>query len=152
MFTFSSIRLSEKFLSFYEEIIDAQHFLFYIILSNYVRSILFCWDKHRDISQPWFHVCMVVHCCKKHVCERKRLSGQPNMSVIKKFLKFKEIIKIFVDAFELPFKFYVTVFLKKLGIKFYIFAHFILIASNFCSHMKVLLNNIIFNITIFGSN
>ena len=88
----ATIRLSEKFLSFYEEIIDAQHFLFYIILSNYVRSILFCWDKHRDISQPWFHVCMVVHCCKKHVCERKRLSGQPNMSVIKKFLKFKEII------------------------------------------------------------
>ena len=31
----SCIRLSEKFLSFYEEIIDAQCFLFYIILSNY---------------------------------------------------------------------------------------------------------------------
>ena len=50
------IRLSEKFLSFYEEVIDAQHFLFYIIFSNYVRSILYCWDKHRDISQTWFHV------------------------------------------------------------------------------------------------
>ena len=37
-----NIRLFEKFLSFYEEIIDAQCFLFYIILSNYVRSILFC--------------------------------------------------------------------------------------------------------------
>ena len=35
------IRLSEKFLSFYEEIIDAL-LLFYIILSNYVRFILFC--------------------------------------------------------------------------------------------------------------
>ena len=53
----SSIRLSEKFLSFYEEIIDAQCILFYIILPNYVQSILFCWDKHRDISQTWFHVC-----------------------------------------------------------------------------------------------
>ena len=29
------IRLSEKFLSFYEEIIDAQRLLFYSILSNY---------------------------------------------------------------------------------------------------------------------
>lgn len=28
------IRLSEKFLSFYEETIDAQHFFFYIILLN----------------------------------------------------------------------------------------------------------------------
>ena len=36
------IRLFEKFLSFYGEIIETQHFLFYIILSNYVRSILFC--------------------------------------------------------------------------------------------------------------
>ena len=57
---------SEKFLSFYEEIIDAQRFLFYIILSNYLRSIFFCWDKHRDISRTWFHVCMNVHCCKRH--------------------------------------------------------------------------------------
>ena len=40
------IRLSEKFLSFHEEIIDAQGSLFYIILSNYVRSILFYRDKH----------------------------------------------------------------------------------------------------------
>ena len=73
-----SIRLSEKFLSFYEEITNAQGFLFYIILSNYVRSILFCRDKHRDISQTWFHVCTKVDCCRKHVCERKILSGQPN--------------------------------------------------------------------------
>ena len=72
------IRLSEKFLSFYGKIIDARCLLFYIILSNYIRSILFCWDKHHDISQTWFHVCMKVHCFKKHVCERKTLSGQPN--------------------------------------------------------------------------
>ena len=54
------ISLSEKFLSFYEQIIDAQRCLFYIILSKYVRFILFCWDKHRDISHTWFHVCTVV--------------------------------------------------------------------------------------------
>ena len=30
------IRSSEKFLSFYKETMDAQHFSFYIILSNYV--------------------------------------------------------------------------------------------------------------------
>ena len=35
-------RLSEKFLSSYEEIIDAQRLLFYIILSNFVGSVLFC--------------------------------------------------------------------------------------------------------------
>ena len=45
------IRLSEKFLLFYEGIIDVQRLLFYIILSNYVRFILFFWDKHRDISR-----------------------------------------------------------------------------------------------------
>ena len=33
-----NIRLSEKFLSFYKEIIDAQCFLFYISLLNYVRT------------------------------------------------------------------------------------------------------------------
>ena len=65
-------RLSEKLLSFYEEIIDAQRILVYIILSNYLRSILCCWDKHRDISQT-FHVCMMVHCCKSTT-----RSGQPN--------------------------------------------------------------------------
>ena len=34
-----TIRLSQKFLSFCNKIIDAQHFLFYIILLNYVWSI-----------------------------------------------------------------------------------------------------------------
>ena len=33
-----SIRLSEKFLSFYKKIIEAQCFLFYISLSNYART------------------------------------------------------------------------------------------------------------------
>ena len=32
------IRLSERFLSFYKEIIDAQCFLFYISLLNYART------------------------------------------------------------------------------------------------------------------
>ena len=80
------IRLSEKFLSFYEELIDAQRFLFYIILSNYVRPILLCWDKHRDISQTWFHVCVKVHCCKEYVSERKTLFGQANI-IAKYFYK-----------------------------------------------------------------
>ena len=71
-----------EFISFYAEIMDAQRFMFYIILSNYVRSILFCWDKHRDISQTWFHIFTKVHCCKKHVCERRTLSGQPNMPML----------------------------------------------------------------------
>ena len=39
-----NIRLSEKFLSFYKEIMDAQYFPFYIILSNYI-SILFYQNK-----------------------------------------------------------------------------------------------------------
>ena len=50
-----NIRSFEKFRSFYTEIMDAQHFSFYIILSNYVWSILFCQNR--------FHVvwrCIVV--------------------------------------------------------------------------------------------
>ena len=82
-FWYWNIRLSEKFLSFYKEIIDAQRFSFYIILSNYIRSILLCWDKHRDISLTWFHVCMKVHCWKRHVCERKTLFGQSNISLVR---------------------------------------------------------------------
>ena len=34
-----------------------------------------------EINTATFHVCMKVHCCKKHVCERKTLSGQPNTFV-----------------------------------------------------------------------
>ena len=40
---FLYIKSSEKFLSFYKEIMDAQHFPFYIILSNYHDS--FCFIK-----------------------------------------------------------------------------------------------------------
>ena len=54
-----NMRLSEKFLSFYEEIIDAQRLLFYIILSNYVRSILFCRDKRR-LGFTFVRRCIVV--------------------------------------------------------------------------------------------
>ena len=36
LYTYVYIRLFEKFLSFYKEIMNAQHFSFYIILSNYV--------------------------------------------------------------------------------------------------------------------
>ena len=41
-----NIRLSQKFLSLYKEIVDAQHFLFYIIPLNYCSIlILFYWNK-----------------------------------------------------------------------------------------------------------
>ena len=36
VYLYNGIRLSEKFLSFYKEIIDVQHFPFYIILLNYI--------------------------------------------------------------------------------------------------------------------
>ena len=52
-------RSSKKFLSFYKEIMDAQHFLSYIILSNYVWSILFYQNKDHNIWQIRFHVCIV---------------------------------------------------------------------------------------------
>ena len=99
---FDTIRLFEKFLSFYDEIIDTQRFFFYIIffiiilyyyyyffilfiiicficilfyfilfMSNYVRSILFCWDKHRDILQIWLHVCIKMRYCKKTRLRKK---------------------------------------------------------------------------------
>ena len=79
-----SIRSSEKFLSFYEEIIDAQRFSFYIILTNYVRIILLCWDKHRDISQTWFLVCVKVQYCKKHVCLNIVRCKKPNTLILKR--------------------------------------------------------------------
>ena len=74
------IRSSEKFLSFYKEIMDAQHFPFYIILSNYVRSILFYQDKDHNVRQIRFHVCTKMRRCKRRVCKRKTLFGQPNIS------------------------------------------------------------------------
>ena len=59
------------FLSFYKEIMDA-HFQFYIILSNYVWSILFYQIEDHNVRQIGFHVCVKMR------CKRKKLSGQPN--------------------------------------------------------------------------
>lgn len=51
-----SIRLFEKILSFYKEVIDEQHILFYVILLNYVRCILFRQDDVplNNIKQKMF--------------------------------------------------------------------------------------------------
>ena len=43
------IKSSGKFLSFYEKIMDAQYFPFYIILSSYVWSILFYRNKDHNV-------------------------------------------------------------------------------------------------------
>ena len=75
------IRSSEKFLSFYKEIIKTQYFPFYIVLSNYVWSILFSQTKDRNIRQIRFRVCTKIRRCKTRVCNRKILSGQPNTFV-----------------------------------------------------------------------
>ena len=53
-------------------------FPFYIILSNYVRSILFYKNKDYNVRQIRFHVCIKVRRCKRRVCKRKTLFGQPN--------------------------------------------------------------------------
>ena len=72
-----NIRSSEKFLSFYKEIMDAQYFPFYIILSNYVWSILFHQNKDHNVRQIRFHVC-IKHRCERRVSKRKTLFGQPD--------------------------------------------------------------------------
>ena len=74
-----NVRSSEKFLSFYKEVMDAQHFSFYIMLSNYVRSIFLYQDKDRNVWQIRFHVCIKMHRCKRRVRKRKTLFGQPNI-------------------------------------------------------------------------
>ena len=61
---------------------DAQYFPFYIILSNYVWSILFYRNEHHNVRQIRFHVCIKIHRCKKRVCRRKTIFGQPNISYI----------------------------------------------------------------------
>ena len=70
------VRSSEKF---YKEIMGAQHFSFYIVLSNYVWSILFCRNKDHNVRQIRFRVCIKVRRCKRFVCKGKTLSGQPNI-------------------------------------------------------------------------
>ena len=72
-------RSSGKLLSFYKEIMAAQHFPFYIILSNYVWSTLFYQNKDHNVRQIKFHVCIKMHRCKRRVCKRKTLYGQPNV-------------------------------------------------------------------------
>ena len=57
---------------------DAQHFSFYITLSNYVWSILFNQNKYHNVRQIRFHVCIKMHRCKRWVCKRKTLFGQAN--------------------------------------------------------------------------
>ena len=59
---------SEKFLSFYKGIMDAQYFPSYIILSNYVWSILFYQNKDHNVRRIRFHVCIKMHRCKRRVC------------------------------------------------------------------------------------
>ena len=83
-----NIRSSEKFLSFYKGIIDAQHCSFYIILTKYVWFILFYQDKDHNVRQIRFHVCIKMRCCKRRVCKRKTLFGQPNIKVQIVFLAF----------------------------------------------------------------
>ena len=73
-----NITSSEKFLSFYKEIMDTQYFPFYIILSNYVWSISFYQDKDRNVRQIMFYVCIKMRRCKRRVCKGKTLFEQLN--------------------------------------------------------------------------
>lgn len=61
------LRCIRLFLSVYKKIIDAHNRLFYIILLNYVWSILFHWDKNRNVWETTFHVYVKMHCCKTRV-------------------------------------------------------------------------------------
>ena len=83
------IRSSEKFLSFYKELTDAQHSPFYIILSNYVWWMLFYQNKDHNVRQISFHVCIKMNRCKRRVCKRKALFGQSStnriVSLVKRF-------------------------------------------------------------------
>ena len=66
-----NIRLSEKFLSFHEEIIDNRFILFCRIMYD-----TFCYVKINTVTFHRFGFAFV--CCKKHICERKTFFGQPN--------------------------------------------------------------------------
>ena len=59
---------------------NAHHFLFRIILSNYVWSVLVYQNKDHNVRQIRFHVCIKMHRCKRRVYKRKTLSGQPNIN------------------------------------------------------------------------
>ena len=93
---------------------DTQHLLFYIILSTYVRSILFYQNKDHNVRQIRFHVCIKMHRCKRRAYKRRTLFGQPN-SIHKLLYHFLLIIpsitsqlKYFdneqADLFSNPFK------------------------------------------------
>ena len=60
---------------------DAQYFPFYIILSNYVRSVLFYQNKDHNARQIRFHVYIKMRRYKRRVCKRKTLFGQPNIYI-----------------------------------------------------------------------
>ena len=70
---------------------DAQYFTFYIILSNYVWSILFYQNKDHNIRQIRFHVCVKMYRCKRRVYKRETLFGQLNMIILikDKILEFQ---------------------------------------------------------------
>ena len=68
---------------------DAQHFPFYIILSNYVCSILFHKNKNHNVRRIRFHFCIKIHRWKRRVCKGKTLFGQPST---KRITWFFEII------------------------------------------------------------
>ena len=68
------IRLSEKFRNN-----RRTRLLVWYYFVELRTSILFCRDKHGDISQTWLYFYTKVHRCKKHVRKRKTLSGQPDI-------------------------------------------------------------------------
>ena len=76
MASVKGIRLPEKVISFYKGIMDAQYFPFYIIC--FISSILFYQNKDHNVRQIRFHVSIKTRRCKRRVCKRKTLSGQPN--------------------------------------------------------------------------
>ena len=60
---------------------DAQYFPFYIILSNYVRSVLFYQNKDHNAQQIRFHVYIKMRRYKRRVYKGKTLFGQPNIYI-----------------------------------------------------------------------
>ena len=68
---------------------DALHFPFYIILSNY---ILFYQNKDHNVRQIRFYVHIKMHRCKRRVCKRKTLLGQPNVYTYR--IIYSEILEI----------------------------------------------------------
>ena len=80
---------------------DAQYFSFYIILSNYVRSILFYQNKDHNVRQIRFLLCIKMYRYKRQVCKRKIFSGRPNTNTYTRArvstTKHKRICKYFCE-------------------------------------------------------